>query len=256
MKSFKRSLLCFLLFSMFSTNAHKIGLAIVATGSYLEFVQPLLASARQYFCTEDEVTYFVFTDGVLPAASDVVVLAHQRYGWPLDTMFRSLAYVQHADALSKMDYIFALDADTLFAKKIVSSELVSARVATLHAGYYKRTGPIETRKESRAYLDSTIMRPYFAGGFYGGTSAEFLKMARTMQADMEADLANGITPIWHDESVLNHYFEYNKPTRILSPEYCMTDPRAKNPRWLSAEIMAMEGKLIVLAKDHATLQVS
>jgi hypothetical protein len=234
-------------------HAYKVGLLMVATGKYLQFALPLIESARVHFCADHEVTYFVFTDGEMTPAPDIVVLEHPLLGWPKDTMCRCMAYVRYADQLSKMDFLYALDADMLFIDT-VGDEIFSDRVATHHAGYYRRVGTPETRKESRAYLDPNVRRPYFAGGFYGGASEEFLKMSLVMKEDIEADLANNIVPIWHDESVLNHYFAYHEPTCMLSPEYCMTDPLVKSLKNLSQEVMDMKGKLLALAKNHAAFR--
>lgn len=250
---FLRLLLSILLSTHYAAAYH-VGLAIVATGKYAQFVVPLIRSARTHFCSDHHITYFLFTDSYdLEVNDDVVICQHNLLGWPKDTMYRCGAYARAADLLKEMDYVFACDADMLFVDT-VGSEILSDRVATLHPGYYKQSGTPETRIASRAYIDPSAKHHYFAGGFYGGSSEEFLKIASVMQANINADSLNNIVAIWHDESHLNRYFFDNPPTCILSPSYCM--PESKNPHWYSKEVIDMVPKLIALDKNHDALRVN
>lgn len=202
--------------------ADKIGLVVVATGKYISFVPPLLESARKYFCTNHKVTYFIFTDGQLPAQDDVVVIYQKRLGWPHDTMMRFGMYDGAREHLEKMDYIFATDADMLFVDT-VGDEILSDRVATQHPGFVGKRGTYETRSISTAYIAPHEGEHYFAGGFYGGSAVEFLKMVRTCLDNVKKDLEKNFIAIWHDESHLNRYFVDHKPTKILTPSYCYVE---------------------------------
>src|SRR5579862_8550221 len=90
----------YILFSLLSHGAmyaDKVGLLVMATGKYIQFVPPLIASARNFFCTNQDVTYFVFTDQ--PAdhimTSDIKIIYQKRLGWPFDTMHRFLVYLNN-----------------------------------------------------------------------------------------------------------------------------------------------------------------
>ena len=112
----------FLLLLVFTTAignllAEKIGLLIVATGKYDQFVDPLITSARKYFCPTHDVTYFVFADGNrITDANDVVRVYEKKMGWPYDTLMRNFIYNKNRDLLSEQDYLFAIDADMLFVE--------------------------------------------------------------------------------------------------------------------------------------------
>lgn len=228
-----------LLFS-FGAQAAKVGLLVVATGKYISFVKPLLASANSYFCPQDEVTYFIFTEGEPPAYQNVVKFHHERVGWPFDTMMRCAMYLQHAEDLAHMDYLFACDADMLFVDT-VGSEIFSDRVATQHPGFVGKRGSYEAIPLSTACVGPYEGEQYFAGGFYGGNAEEFLKMTRTMVANIYADLDKNIIAVWHDESHLNRYFIDNPPTKILTPEYCY--PESWN--------LPYHKRLLALDKNHS-----
>ncbi len=241
----KRIILVLLTFISFHCSAYKIGLLIVATGKYIQFVQPLIESAERYFCTNHQVTYFVFTNGELPAASNRVRIEQPHLGWPAATTMRSSMYYNHRDILKEMDYLFAADADMLFVDT-VGDEILSDRVATLHPGYIGTKGTYERRSISTAYVRPEEGSAYFAGGFYGGSREEFLKMVRTTTENIMKDFANGVEAIWNDESHNNRYFIDNPPTCILSPSYCYS----MNLAATNGRVLPYPKRLIALDKTH------
>ena len=239
----KKQFLFFLLLATTHIHAAKVGLLVMATGKYIQFIEPLINSADQYFCPEDEVTYFIFTDGQPPVRADVIKIHQGRLGWPHDTMMRCRAYLNGYEAWKDMDYVFACDADMLFVDT-VGREILSERVATQHPGFVGKRGTYETRPESTAYIGSRDGRYYFAGGFHGGSAVEFHKLVSTMLRNIEIDLAKGIIAIWHDESHLNRYFVDNPPTKILTAEYCY--PESWN--------LPYHKRLLALDKNHAEMR--
>lgn len=196
-----------------------VGLLIVATGKYIQFVEPLITSARRFFCPDCIVTYYVFTDGKVPAGDDIVQIYQERMGWPYDTMFRCKLYHEHKNLFEQEDYLFACDADMLFVDT-VGSEILSERVATEHPGFVGRRGTYEENPASTACVAKHEGTCYFAGGFHGGSHQEFLKLTETMITNIMQDLKKNMIAVWHDESHLNRYFIDNPPTLILSPSYC------------------------------------
>ncbi len=230
---------------------YNVGLLIVATGKYSDWVQPLVASADAHFLPEQRVTYFVFTDynayldnlKQIKTVRDVKVLYHKRLGWPHDTMMRPKVYYYYRDALSAMDYLFATDADMLFVDT-VGDEILGDRVATQHPGFVNKRGSYETRSSSTACVESHEGRYYFAGGFNGGTRSEYLKLCETITRNIFLDKQKGIIALWHDESHINRYFIDNSPTVILSPSYCYPES------WH----LPYRKRLLALDKNHAEVR--
>lgn len=225
--------------------ASKIGLLIVATGRYIEFVEPLLKSADIHFLTEHEVTYFVFTDHDINFYGSVkrplIRIEQQRLGWPYDTLMRLSIYYNNQDVYQGLDYLYALDADMLFVDT-VGSEILGDRVATLHPGYVRKRGTYETDRRSTAYVGPQEGEHYFAGGFNGGSKDNFLHMAFIIAKNIHQDF--NFYPkriaIWHDESHINRYFIDYKPTVILSPSYC----------YPGALPIPYQKRLVALDKNH------
>lgn len=220
---------------------YKVGLLVMATGKYTTFLAKLFESADKYFLSNHEVTYFVFTDGQVPKHERIIKIYQERLGWPYDTMMRFDVYYNARDYLADMDYLFACDADMLFVDK-VGDEILGERVATKHPGFVSgKHDDYERNPHSTAYVPAGEGDYYFAGGFFGGTRSEFLKMAATCTTHILKDLMQDYIAIWHDESHLNRYFIDNKPTVILSPSYCY-------PEHLN---LYFPKKLLALTKNHA-----
>lgn len=210
-----------------SQKKARVGFLVVATGKYIRYIEPLFKSAEQYFLPGHERTFFVFTDHIeeAPTGPHIVPVFQKRLGWPYDTMMRCKMYIDHKELYEGIDYLFACDADTLCIDT-VGDEILGDLVATRHPCFEGGTrGNYEWDPHSVAYVAYNEGEYYFAGGFYGGKTSEFLAMNQTMYEHIEVDLGNGIIPRFHDESHLNRYFIDHKPTLILSPEYCWA------PRW-------------------------
>lgn len=240
---YKIKIFLLILFFFQPIESKQIGLLIVATGKYIQFVPNLITSARKYFCKNHNIRYFVFTDSPFQFGEDTTVLSHSRLGWPYDTMMRCSVYYKYKEIISEMDYLFATDADMLFVDS-VGDEILGERVGTQHPGFYNKRGTYETNPVSTAYVAPREGTYYFAGGFHGGSSAEFIKLIEFMIRNIEIDRTRGHIALWHDESHLNRYFINNPPTVILNPSYCYPESwRLPYPK-----------KLLALDKNHAAVR--
>jgi histo-blood group ABO system transferase len=226
--------------TVLQAHAAHVGLLIVATGKYINFVEPLIASANKHLLPGHQKTYFIFTDGQVPVMDNVVGVYQKRLGWPHDTLMRCSIYIAHTDLYATIDYLYALDADMLFVDT-VGDEILGDRVATQHPGFVGLRGTYETNRCSTACVHGNEGSYYFAGGFHGGSRDEFLRLAGTMYHTIMRDLEHNFIAIWHDESHLNRYFIDNEPTVILNPSYCYPG----NKR------IAYPKKLVALDKNHA-----
>lgn len=220
---------------------NKIGLLIIATNKYVDFLQPLITSADKFFLIDQEVEYFVFTNTEIDIHSNRKInrIAIEHKPWPWMTLGRYEIFNAHNNQLKGMDYLYYTDVDMLFVNH-VGAEILGKRVATQHPGYYNTRGTPEYRPESLACVFPFEEMQYFAGGFNGGSSIEYLKMAEILSNNINQDFNNGIIAIWHDESHTNRYFIDNPPTVILNPDYCHPS---------SLEIKE-NTKILALVKDH------
>jgi hypothetical protein len=202
-------------------------LLVIATGErYHRFIEPLLESARKYFVPHDSV---LLTD-LQTRSSATTQIIKKALGFPGETLNRYNTVVEYYNVLLKYKHVFYVDVDALFVAPVDPSILVEhGLVATLHPGFVGTEGTPERRKASRAYIELGSDNNYYCGGFNGGSTVAYLNMAAELAVDIEIDKENGITAIWHDESMINRYLYEHPPTLTLSPSYCSVegspDPR-------------------------------
>lgn len=237
-----------------------IGLCIVATGKYIHFVKPLLDSAEEYFCPHHKRTYFIFTDSTehdlltAPYKDHIVVVPQKRLGWPYDTLMRFSVYNEHKHLFAQTDYMFATDADMLFVGT-EGDEILHPRIATQHPGFEKNIPlwgsepPYDRNEFSTAYIPYDKGTYYFAGGFYGGATHEFISMISSLTKNILTDLENhNYIALWHDESHLNRYFIDHEPSMILDRSYCYPE------NGIAKGYPACSPKLLALDKNHEEMR--
>ena len=203
----------------------KIGILIIATNKYINFLDNLIKSCDQYLLEDHEVEYFIFTNHTsIPVESKrkINLINVEHKPWPWMTLGRYKIFSQNKNDLLKMDYLYYCDADMILCD-IVGPEILGDRVVTIHPGFLGTRGTPETNPQSLACVYDHEPMIYFAGGFNGGKSDIYLNMAETISNNIDKDYENGIIAIWHDESHLNRYIIDNPPTKILSPSYCFEE---------------------------------
>ncbi|MBA3953880.1 hypothetical protein H0X48_00970 [Candidatus Dependentiae bacterium] len=208
--------------SFIPLGAYNVGVCVTATYKYSKFINPFLDSCRKHFLKGHNITYFVFTDHNIIPDSDTVIVYQAHKPWPEITLKRFENYYNAQSLLSKMDYIFASDVDMLFVNDVDES-ILGERVSTRHPYFLDENRQKYTYEDnpiSAAYIDPRQGKYYFAGGFYGGSYKEFIKMVKILTDNINKDLQHNFIAVWHDESHLNRYFVDYLPTVILPASYC------------------------------------
>lgn len=228
------------------SEATKTGLLIIATNKYIDFLPNLIESADKFFLPNHNVEYFVFTDKEdlnLKSDRKITVLKTEHKQWPWMTLGRYKIFNDNKSILKNKNYLFYCDVDMLFCDT-VGDEILSERVATQHPAFCGGRGTPDTNPESLACVSIFEKMQYFAGGFNGGYSSEYLKMCEKLSHNIEKDKQNNVIAIWHDESHMNRYFIDNPPTKILDPGYCYGE--SLRPPY--------KARLIALDKNHSKIR--
>lgn len=239
----------------------KIGLLIIATNKYKQFVNPLLVSADKFFLPRHSVTYYVFTDsiGYITSMQGIknkirtVLIEHKPFPYP--TLHRYHWFTENESIFSKCDYLFYIDADMKFVQSCGDEMLGNGITAVIHPGFKhlkREYYTYETNRRSTAYISDNEGKYYCCGGFQGGTTDGYLELAKKCSENIDIDEKNGITAIHNDESHYNRYLINNPPLKILSSEYCCPEEWYLKPDNLDEEVL--NAKILALQKDHDAIR--
>jgi histo-blood group ABO system transferase len=211
-----------------------IGLIVIATNKYIEFVPQLVASVEKNFLKNHNVEIFLFTNQQFKG--NVTVIPTEHRPWPWMTLGR-YHLIQTLKKYPKKDYYYYIDADMLVIDS-VGDEILGKRVAAIHGKFKKKPGNFDRNPLSLAYVPEEITNPYFCGGFQGGSN--FLKDAKELSKRIDIDFRNEIIALWHDESHWNRYCLDNSPDVILSHHYCSQKEK--------------DAKILIVKKDAAEVR--
>ncbi|MEA2036718.1 MAG: hypothetical protein U9O94_04380 [Nanoarchaeota archaeon] len=221
---------------------HKVALLFICLNpKYLEFARDAMEGADKFFLPGHDVDKFLWTDMPFHEyAKDVdygaTIFPTEGIEWPMPTLYRYHLFLQQEEALQDYDYVFYCDIDMRFVNYIGDEILGEGITAAQHPMYAlcEKDNPIiglidkahlyppfEPNPESTAYV--SYPKYYFAGGFQGGTTKEFLKMAKAIRKNIDKDFSKDYIAIWNDESHLNRYLIDNPPALILTPSFIYPD---------------------------------
>jgi histo-blood group ABO system transferase len=224
----------------------KTALLVIATGvKYEKYVKPLLYSAKKFFVEHDAI---LWNDCGHILFGDANNISKEPLGYPGETLHRYHTFLTYTNLLRRYDQLFYCDVDMLFVAPVGEEIFSDGITATEHPGYTGLSGDPERNPLSTAYLPNP--RTYFCGGFIGGATEAFLRMAETIKMNVDIDKENGVMARWHDESHSNRYLYDNPPAKILTPSYCYPDVKNDyyHKIWERAGRPIYEPKLLALTK--------
>jgi len=157
--------------------------------------------------------------------------------WPMPTLMRYHLFLQQEDRLKDYDYIFYVDVDMRITDWIGEEILGDGLTAAEHPMYALRKNyypPFEPNPNSAAFIKrpgkiieedgKPRFKPYYyAGGFQGGKTEDFIKAMKIMRSNIDKDFSSNYIAIWNDESHWNKYLFDNTPSIVLNPSYIYPD---------------------------------
>lgn len=229
----------------------KICILSIATNKYIQFVERLLDNIEESFLNGHDLKCLLFTDHEVETSDNVRVCQIEHEPWPMPTLKRYNYFVKEKEFISQFDYCFYFDVDMGIVDK-VGDEVLSDLVATQHpyqSFYPKVQRSYDRNPQSLAYVPlGEEGDNYYAGGFNGGSTKNFLEMSEVIAKRVNEDLKNGVVALWHDESHMNRYLIDNPPTLSLDPSYCFAEEQMDNPQY------PYKPKIIALKKNHNELR--
>ena len=217
---------------------YKIGVIVICLNEpYWPFVRELEFGLKTFFLKNHDVEMLLWTD-MSYTSIDATIFKTEPLEWPMPTLMRYHLFLQQEEKLKEYDYLFYVDADMAIVD-FVGDEILPEKglMAAQHPMYALRPGlvpPYEPNPESTAHipLPGRIIEEegkkkfetlYFAGGFQGGKTEEFIKAMKVMRERIDKDFTHNYIARWNDESHWNRYLFENPPSVVLNPSYVYPD---------------------------------
>lgn len=251
----------------FDLPKYKVGLMMICLNPpYWPFAKDVIEGVKKYFLPEHDTEVMLWSDMPKDQSYGATVFETEPVQWPYPTLLRYNLFLNQEEYLKKFDYIFYCDLDMQFVN-IVGDEILGDKLtAALHPGYAvdkKFVPPYEPNEESSAFIPRPgrvtddggkprFMPMYFAGGFQGGKTEEFIKAMKTMKETIDEDMnKRNYIAIWNDESHWNKYLFQNPPEIVLSPSYIYPDSLI-NEYYIPLWGQNYPPKLVTLTKKFTT----
>jgi hypothetical protein len=206
-----------------------IVLNVIATNKYIQFVDGIIESADSFFFNESSITVLVHTniedishiqDKYKENRIKILKNSIEHEEWPFTTLKRFHYFLSVRDIILENDFSFYIDVDSLFNGEISESILPdSGMIGTIHPCLFYGPGTPDRNPESKAFIPYSAQNRYFCGGFFGGSSNEFIRASEKIKSNIDNDLSRGVMAIWHDESHINKYFFENPPSVVLDNHF-------------------------------------
>lgn len=199
----------------------EVGLLLISTGKYHQFINPLLETINKHFFKDDNLSVFLFTDDIKqsinwPERVNYKLVNHVEHEpWPSSTLnrYEYFSSVRNQIYTYAPDYVFYVDVDSLFVKDFSIHLKRGILIAIHHCGFANGGwGSVNTPENSTAFLSPEEYQgnPYYMGGFQGGCTKTYLQACLTIRDNIREDKQNNVMAEWHDESHWNAYLLKNK----------------------------------------------
>lgn len=237
----------------------QVGVCLIATGKYKQFVRPLMESINKNFLLNHDITIFLFSDDKRYENENglrikLIKTEIPSYRFPEATLLRYQIFNNNKDKFQGMDFLFYMDVDMSVVGEVGDEILGTGLTAVHHPGYYvsKGWGSPNNSEQSLSYLPKEKQTEYFAGGFQGGQATTYLSICAELSERIADDTSRGVMAEWHDETFWNFALK-NTAHQIkkFDPSYCMVEQQNLRELWGIADL---QPKIIALAKNHAELR--
>lgn len=222
----------------------KIAILYIGLGQYSVLWNEFYESAKKYLFCNDIKHFFVFTDDseiLKLVTTDVSTINWDNLGVTGSTQFRYKMFVSIKAKLCKYDYIYFFNGNAVFVKQI-SREILPDPYKLIFAEHFKYRGknnlwlPYIRDKKNTAYVPWGKGKNWIQACFMGGTSEEFLKMVKELDANTDTNVTRGVDCYPFDEAQANCYI-VGKQYKLLPVSY------------VYPEVLKLPGDINILMRD-------
>lgn len=196
-------------------NTFTIGIYSIFIDKYQIFYENFIKNCEENFLPQCTKYYYIVTDNKdLPKYNDRTFFFNtEKIGWPYETLYRFKYFLQFKEEdINKSDVLYFVNSNGKFLERIGNEVLPdeSGYVFTHHHNFinksYNGMSYEKDNPKSTAYIQNqNIKFEYLAGGFYGATRENYIKLCKTLNDNIDKDEKDNFIAIWHDESHINKY---------------------------------------------------
>ena len=209
----------------------KIAIVLVATNSYfllgLRFLKQwfhFYDSPKDcifYFCSDVNVLEYIPKN--FHNKTIWINTTHSSWEDATNSKFTNIINLKDTFEKDKCEYVFYFDADTTINKSFDHSWFLKGDL--VGGEHYNNSDkgekPYERNPKSKAYIpkNTELEQIYYYGAFFGGKIDNVIKFCEQLIIYQKEDTLINIEPIWNDESYINKYFHFNKPSVVLNKDF-------------------------------------
>lgn len=233
-----------------------IGILLIATNKYKQFVRPLIDSLDKHFIKTRKLKIYLFTD-----EDEFYVQGYDRikvqqtiipsYKFPYASLYRYKVFTSRNNYYTS--HLFYMDVDMKVVADVGDEILSNGLLAVRHPGFDKvGGGSWGNNPKSTSYTLPSKRHAYYAGGFQGGKIENYYALMQLLKENIAEDERNGIMAEWHDETHFNKALSELKDFKVLNSSYCMPEQPELRKKW---KINDLAPKIIALEKDHHKIRL-
>lgn len=202
-----------------------IGIILLATNIYFLLGLRFIKKFMYHYRGDALINFYVFSDTKIKdyLPKDFANVRHydaNNENWLDGTNSKFKNILSIKKDLKECDYLYYFDADTTVYGQFNENFLIGDTVAGIHCNNsYEPIKPFDRNVNSAAYvpLESNLEQIYYYGAFFGGKTSNVLKYVKEFRKGQIQDQKIGYEPVWNDESYINKYFHFNKPSLAIKP---------------------------------------
>lgn len=215
-------------------NKKKIAILYICTGQYYELFESFYESAKKYFLTDHDKTFFVWSDTKPPKKDDIIHMPKKWKPYPHALMWRYTFFLEAKEQLKDYDYCFFFNANMICLNPIYDEDVIptdtpfvaAEQLYQFRISKEERFESIKTKfwtncPKSPAFIPLQYWKDHpdhcwLMGGFNGGKSKDWIEMSEQIDEWVRYNYEHGLYLKWHDEPFMNKYM-IDHGVRRLNP---------------------------------------
>ena len=212
-------------------KSKKIAIVIIATNSYfllgLRFIKQWFhfynsnIDCKFYFCSDTDVLEYIPTN--FHNKIKWINTTHTSWEDATNSKFTNIIELKDTFEEDNCEHVFYFDADTSINKEFDHTWFLKGNLVggEHYNNSYDSDKPFERNPKSKAYVpkNTDLEQIYYYGAFFGGKILNVITFCKEMLTYQKEDKLINIEPVWNDESYINKYFHYNKPSIVLNKDF-------------------------------------